>query len=114
MALSSEEKKTLQTFSGLSLNKNQIETILRRTLTDRKWRSYNRDYKSIFNRIAKQAANSATKKFKVKNVKPSDENIKLLRIEKQRKKYQPYIEDTKRILKQVSFEAAKKRFSNNS
>jgi hypothetical protein len=108
MALSSEEKKTLQTFSSLNLNKIQVETILRRKLTDREWRSYIRDYKQLFSNIAKQAANVATKKFKVKNAKPSDENIELLRIEKQRKKYQPYIEDTKRIFKQVSLEAAKK------
>ena len=43
MALTSAEKEILKTFSGLNLNKTQVETIIRRTLTNREWRSYHRD-----------------------------------------------------------------------
>jgi len=85
MALTSDEKAQLQTFAGLSLNRKQLETILRRSLTNREWRAYNRDYKLIFSQVAKQASNVAARKFQVRNAKPSDENIKLLRIEKERK-----------------------------
>jgi len=78
MALTSDDQAQLQTFSGLSLNRKQLETILRRSLTDREWRVYSRDYKVIFSQAAKQASNVAASKFKVQQAKPSDENIKLL------------------------------------
>jgi len=108
MALTSDEKAQLQTFSGLRLNKTQVEIILRRSLTDREWRSYNRDYKVIFSQVAKQASNVAARKFKVRNAKPSDENNVSLRIEKERKKYIPYFEDHKRAFKNIAVDAAKK------
>jgi len=38
MALTSVEMEILKTFSGLNLNKTQVETIIRRSLTDREWR----------------------------------------------------------------------------
>jgi hypothetical protein len=63
MALTSEEKEILKAFSGLSLNKNQVEKIIRRSLTDREWRAYNRDYKAIFSQVARQASNVAACKF---------------------------------------------------
>jgi len=47
MALTSDEKAQLQIFSGLSLNKTQVETILRRSLTEREWKAYNRDYRTL-------------------------------------------------------------------
>ena len=108
MALTSAEKEILKTFTGLNLNKIQIETIIRRPLTDREWRSYNRDYKSIFSSIAKQASNIAAKKFRIKKAKPSADEVEILRLEKQQKKIKPYLEDHKKIFKQIAFEAAKK------
>ena len=86
MALTSVEMEILKTFSGLNLNKTQVETIIRRPLTDREWRSYNRDYKSIFSQVAKQASNVAARKFKTKKAKPSAEEHELLRREKQQQK----------------------------
>ena len=62
MARTSVEMEVLKTFSGLNLNKTQVETIIRRSLTDREWRSYNRDYKSTFSQVAKQASNVAARK----------------------------------------------------
>jgi len=53
MALTSDEKARLQTFSGLSLNINQIENILRRSLTEREWKAYTSDYRAIFSQVAK-------------------------------------------------------------
>jgi len=65
MALTSDEKAQLQIFSGINLSKTRVETILRRSLTDREWRAYNRDYKVIFCQVAKQASNVAARKFNV-------------------------------------------------
>jgi len=48
MALTSDEKAQLQIFSGIGLSKTQVETILRRSLTDREWRAYNCDYKVTY------------------------------------------------------------------
>lgn len=104
MVLTREEKTSLQAFSGLSLNKNQVEIIINRALTDREWRAYNRDYKAIFTQIAKQASNVAAKKLRVKRVKPSDEEIALLR----EGKLKPYLEDHKKVFKQVALDTAKK------
>ena len=106
MVLTSEEKNSLQAFSGITLNQNQVEIIIKRSLTDREWRAYNRDYKTVFSQVAKQASNVAAKKFKVKNVKPSDEDIELLRIEKEKKKYG--FEDHKRVFKSIALDTAKK------
>jgi len=108
MALTSDEKAQLQIFSGISLSKTQVETILRRSLTDREWRAYNRDCKVIFSQVAKQASNVAARKFEVRNDKPSDENIKLLRIEKERKKYIPYFDDHKKVFQDIAVDAARK------
>jgi len=94
MALTTEERKSLQAFKDLKLDKTQVQIIIKRSLTDREWKAYNRDYKTIFNQVAKQAANVALKKFKVKNVKPSDEDIDLLRSEKYQSKIKPYLEDS--------------------
>ena len=76
MALTSADKN-FETFSGLNLNKTHVETIIRRSLTDHEWRSYNRDYKSLFSLVAKQASNIAAKKFKTKKVKLSHQTKKL-------------------------------------
>jgi len=108
MALTSDKKAQLQIFSGISLSKTQVETIIRRSLTDREWRAHNRDYKVIFSQVAQQASNVAARKFKVRNAKPSDENIKLLRIEKERKKYIPYFEDHKKVFQNIAVDAARK------
>jgi len=83
MALTSDEKVQLQKCSALSLNRNKRETILRRSLTEREWKSYNHDYRAIFSEVAKHASNVAARKFKVRNVQPTDESIKFLRIEKE-------------------------------
>ena len=108
MALTSAEKEILKTFTGLNLDKTQVETIIRRSLTDREWRSYNQDYKSIFDQVAEQASNIAAKKFRTKKAKPSAEEIEILRLEKQRQKLKPYFEDHRKVFKPVAFEAAKK------
>ena len=107
MALTSEERETLKAFASLTLNKNQVEIIIKRALTNREWKAYSRDYKATFNNIAKQAASVAAKKLKVKNVKPSDEVIEVLRNEKYIRKIQPYLEDSKKVFKEVAIEAAK-------
>jgi len=108
MALTSDEKARLQTFSSLSLNRKQLETILRRSLTEREWKAYNRDYRAIFSQVAKHASNVAARMFKVSNVKPSDDNIKSLRIEKERKKYILYFDDRKKVFQNIAVDAARK------
>jgi len=108
MALTTEERKSLQAFKDLKLDKTQVQIIIKRSLTDREWKAYNRDYKRIFNQVAKQAANVALKKFKVKNVKPSDEDIDLLRSENYQSKIKPYLEDSKRVFEEVAIGAARK------
>jgi len=64
MALTTDDKNLLKPFSSLCLSKTQVEIILRRSLTDREWRAYNRDCKVIFSQAAKQASNVAARKFK--------------------------------------------------
>ena len=108
MALMSEERKYFQAFLGISLNKAQVEAIIKRPLTDREWRSYNRDYKSIFSQAAKQASNVAARKFKIKTAKPSAEELELLRREKQQQKIKSYFENHKKVFKPGAFEAAKR------
>jgi hypothetical protein len=65
MVLTNDEKKSLETFSGINLNKVQVEAIIRRPLTDREWRSYTRDFKSIVSSVEKQASNITTTKIKI-------------------------------------------------
>ena len=108
MTLTDTEKSKIQIFQGLSLNKNQLETIIGRPLADREWRAHNRDYKTIFSQVARHAANVAVRKLKPVRAKPSNEDIELLRVEKQRIKYIPYIEDHKRTFKSIALEASKK------
>jgi len=108
MALTTDDKNLLKPFSSLSLNKTQVEIIFRRSLTDREWRAYNRDYRAIFSQVAKHSSNVAARKLKVRNAKPSDENIKLLRTEKERKKYIPYFKDHKKVFKNIAVDAARK------
>jgi len=62
MALVSDEKAQLQIFSCLSLNRKQLETVLRRSLTEREWKAYTRDYRAIFSQVAKHASNVAARK----------------------------------------------------
>lgn len=95
MVLSSEEKQILKSFDGITFTKVQLEAILRRSITRREWRKYNRNYKNIFTNIAKQAANVAAKKIR-KKVKPSNEQIEILKKEKYTK-----------IIKNIAIEAAK-------
>jgi len=59
MALTTDDKNLLEPFSSLCLSKTQVETILRRSLTEREWRAYNRNYKVTFSQAAKQASNVA-------------------------------------------------------
>ena len=51
---------------------------------DREWRAYSRHYKAKFSQVAKHASHFAASKFQTKKVKPSEDNIELLRIEKER------------------------------
>ena len=107
MALTQAERNSLQVFKGINLNRNQVEIIINRALTDREWKVYNHDYKPIFKNIAKQAANVAEKKFKIKKVKPSDDEIERLRSEKYRRNIKPYLDDSRRVFREVALEAAK-------
>ena len=59
MGLSEEEKNKLQIFSKIKLDRNQIDVILGRQLTNAEWKSMTKDYRKIFTPIAKQAANTA-------------------------------------------------------
>jgi len=108
MTLTCDDKARLQTFSGLSLNRKQLETILRRSLTEREGKVYNRHYRAIFSQVAKHVSNVAARKFKVKNAKPSDENIELWRSAKERKKYIPYFENHKKVFQNIAVDAARK------
>ena len=62
MALTREEIRRLQIFGELRLDRRQVETILSRSLTDREWKSYSKDYRTLFTKVAKQAAQKAEKK----------------------------------------------------
>ena len=62
MGLSDEEKNKLQMFSKMKLDRNQIDLILGRQLTNAEWNSMTKDYRKIFIPIAKQAANIANRK----------------------------------------------------
>ena len=89
MALTNIEKEILITFLGLNLNKTHVETIIRRSITNREQRSFSRDNESV----AKQAPNIAARKSRIKKAMPSAEENELLRLEKQQQKFKPYIED---------------------
>jgi len=104
MTLPSDDKFRLQTFPGLSLKRNQVETIIGRSLTERACNAYNRDYKAILTQVAKQASNVAGRKLKIRIA----EHIKLLRIEKERKKYFLYVDDHKKIFQNIAVDAARK------
>ncbi len=61
MALTKDESHKLESFSTLKLNRNQIEIILGRKLTNREWKKIApKDYRKIFTPIAIQAANTAS------------------------------------------------------
>ena len=79
MGLSQDEKNKLQVFSNMPLNRIQTETIIGRKLTDAEWesrnhdyltnaerKSRNKDYRKIFTPIARQAANTALKRQRLK------------------------------------------------
>ena len=62
MGLSEEDRTKLKAFSNVILNRNQIDIILGRQLTNAEWKSMTKDYRKIFTPIAKQAANIANRK----------------------------------------------------
>jgi len=60
MDINKSERKLLDEFKELfdvdTLTRKQIDKILKRNITDKEWKNYNKDYKSIFSQIARQAA----------------------------------------------------------
>ena len=53
MGLSKVEKNKLKIFNNLALDRNQIDTLLGRTITDEEWDKINRDYQRVFIPITK-------------------------------------------------------------
>src|SRR5271170_4541549 len=67
MGLSEKEQSRLAKFGNLKLDRIQTETIIRRDLTNAEWKSLNKDYHKIFTPIARQAANTALKRQRLKS-----------------------------------------------
>ena len=45
MGLTNEEINKLNFFNNIKLDRNQVETILNRKLTNREWKLYSKDYR---------------------------------------------------------------------
>ena len=68
MEINKRERKLLDEFKELfdveTLSRKQVDKILKRNVTDKEWKNYNKDYKSIFSQIARQAAKVGKKKLR--------------------------------------------------
>ena len=70
------EKTKLQLFNNIKLDRRQTEIIIGRNLTNREWRTINKDYRKIFKPIAVQTAKAALKKRYLKPTKEPSEYLK--------------------------------------
>ena len=93
MEINKRERKLLDEFKELfdveTLSRKQVDKILKRNVTDKEWKNYNKDYKSIFSQIAKQAAKVGKKKLRKKIiVKPPQQEIERIRAERAQRRQQ--------------------------
>ena len=93
MEITKEEKKRLDEFKDIAevdtISRKQIDKILKRNITDKEWKNYNKDYKSIFSQIARQAAKVGKKKLRKKIIiKPPQQEIERIRAERAQRRQQ--------------------------